>query len=437
MLRLAGVLVAAAAASTGAAATPSVERPVPTWTAVWNGSYAGLCATDLHGHAFRVSDPKTNLPDEPLWSPDGRWIALTRGSDVYVTDAQGRHRRKLTDSNPEYAGFYAADWSPDGGELLIHHGARALYSRLFLVKRDGTHARTLVDGQSGGAPAGSGSWSPDGRRILFSMDGALQVIETDGANRRTLVDHAFGGIWSPDGRQFAYIAANRFGSPEGLGVAQADGTGAHVLASGQILAAAWSPDGQQLVYIERRPTQLDLRVVHTDGSGGRLLAEGVGWGGLIGGRWSPAWSPDGTAILFARGQWPSGRVALINPDGTAERTVATGGFGAFNPVWRLSAPLPSDRRPCRIRGSSRDDVIRGTDRGDLITGSAGSDTISGAGGDDVIIGGRGRDRLYGGPGDDFFRTRDRARDFLFGGLGRDGAYFEGLDRLESIEVKRR
>jgi Tol biopolymer transport system component len=452
MLRLAVVLVVAAVASTGAAATPSAEQPLVTWAAVWkisdgNHVFAGLCATDPDGHAFRVSDPKPTLPDEPLWAPDGRWIALTRGSDVYVTDAQGRYLRRLTDSSRARGSFYAADWSPDGSKLLVHFSG-AFLSRFLLLSRDGTHEQTLVDGQ-----AGSGSWSPDGRRILFATGGAVYVIDTDGTNQRKLVDSARGGVWSPDGQQFAYIAGQG-GGTEGLGVARADGTGAHVVAAGFVRSPAWSPDGQQLVYLEHRPnsTQLDLRVVQADGSGDRLLAETVGSGDLIGfGRWGPGWSPDGSAIVFARGQGLSGRVAVINPDGTAERTVATGFFGALNPVWRPSAPLPTDRRPCLIGGSARADVIRGTDRGDLIAGGAGNDTISGADGDDLLIGGSGRDRfyggrgedtliggsgrdrLYGGLGEDFFRTRDQARDYVFGGPGKDGAYSDGLDRLRSIE----
>ena len=442
MLRLAVVLVVAAAASTGAAATPSAEQPLVTWAAVWkissgNHVFAGLCATDPNGNAFRVTDPKPTLPDEPLWSADGRWIALTRGSDVYVTDAQGRYRRQLTDSSRARGSFYAADWSPDGTELLIQFSGTALSSRLFLVTRDGTPGQTLVVGQFEGG-AGSGSWSPDGRRIIFTMGGAVYVIDTDGTNRRKLVDAASGGVWSPDGGHFAYLAGP--GGTGGLGVARADGTDAHLLISGNIRTPAWSPDGRRLVYVEQRPdsTQLDLRVVQTDGSDDRLLAEAVGSGNLIGfGRWGPAWSPDGSMILFARGEWPSGRVALINPDGTEERTVATGGFGALSPVWRPSAPPPSDRRPCLIRGSSRADVIRGTDRGDLIVGGAGNDTISGADGDDLLIGGSGRDRFYGGRDDDSFRTRDRARDSVFGGPGTDDAFADGLDHLRSIERKRR
>jgi hypothetical protein len=71
---------------------------------------------------------------------------------------------------------------------------------------------------------------------------------------------------------------------------------------------------------------------------------------------------------------------------------------------------------------------------DTLTGGPGRDTISGGRGGDTIRGGFRADELRGGAGRDTFYARDRYRDRVFGGLGRDKARVDRrLDRVRSIE----
>ena len=56
----------------------------------------------------------------PAWSPDGRWIAVSRWSpgalyDLFVLDSEGRIVHQVTDDR---AIDQAATWTPDGGHLL-------------------------------------------------------------------------------------------------------------------------------------------------------------------------------------------------------------------------------------------------------------------------------------------------------------------------------
>ncbi len=76
------------------------------------------------------------------------------------------------------------------------------------------------------------------------------------------------------------------------------------------------------------------------------------------------------------------------------------------------------------------EVHRGADR---VDGGAGADTTHGGSGNDVLIGGAGRDRIYGEDGRDELAARDRSRDFLHGGAGRDTARADGRDRLRAVE----
>jgi Tol biopolymer transport system component len=453
-------LTAVLLAVTPAAATSSADRPLLTYAVTPMSLRAGaipmgLCATDLQGNTFRLSDPHYN--DRQGWSPDGLSIAFAgpadppgedHGVDLLISDPQGRHVRDLTRNGGRGSPLGVFGWSPDSSELGGNWAGWG--SSVFIAKADGTGTRLLAYTNYGAYVFGE-SWSPDGSRILLSRSSfangvpAISVINADGTNEQKLVAAADRADWSPDGRQFAYVSYAD-GRANGLGVAQADGSNAHLLLQGVNLIGrpTWSPDGSRLAYVESsNGTDGSLGVVRADGSDPRLLTNGV--------IDTPQWSPDGTLIAFTRGPAQAPRVAVIKPDGSGEQDVA----GAFDPVWRVPAPPPSDRRPCIARGTSRADVIRGSGRGDVIFAAAGNDRVYGGGGDDVLVGGPGRDRLYGDSlhgdgndvlvgglgsdrlygraGADFFIARDRIRDFIFGGPGNDSAWDDPVDVLSSIE----
>ena len=105
---------------------------------------------------------------------------------------------------------------------------------------------------------------------------------------------------------------------------------------------------------------------------------------------------------------------------------ATGGPG--NDV--LSAPRGAF---ASLHGGSGDDAITGSRFDDTLDGGAGRDRISGRGGADVISGGSGSDELLGGAGRDTIRARDRARDTVSCGSGRDRVQADRRDRLTGCE----
>ena len=76
-----------------------------------------------------------------------------------------------------------------------------------------------------------------------------------------------------------------------------------------------------------------------------------------------------------------------------------------------------------------DDFIQGAD---YRYQSAGDDVIYGGSGDDLLQGGDGADVFYGGDGsDDVFEARDRQRDKLYCGEGKDRYYAEKIDYVDS------
>jgi hypothetical protein len=88
----------------------------------------------------------------------------------------------------------------------------------------------------------------------------------------------------------------------------------------------------------------------------------------------------------------------------------------------------------RLYGGPGADILVGGLRNDILVGGLGSDTLLGVAGSDRLAGGAGRDVLKGGGGRDTLLARDRRRDVVLGGPGRDRARVDGIDIRRSIEV---
>jgi Ca2+-binding RTX toxin-like protein len=69
----------------------------------------------------------------------------------------------------------------------------------------------------------------------------------------------------------------------------------------------------------------------------------------------------------------------------------------------------------------------------VIFAGRGADRVYGGGGPDVIVGGLGSDRLFGGGSGDEFGARDRTRDYVVGGRGKDAGWFDYVDVRSALE----
>ena len=95
----------------------------------------------------------------------------------------------------------------------------------------------------------------------------------------------------------------------------------------------------------------------------------------------------------------------------------------------------SDGQP--LRGGSGDDRLTGSEQPDEMDGGSGRDRLLGRDGGDKLNGGSGRDRIHGGDGGDRIVSRDRARDRVNCGRGRDKVRADGRDRALRCERVRR
>jgi hypothetical protein len=220
-----------------------------------NGHSALMRAdTDSRGSILRITsvvdDRARNFHARP--SPDGTRIAFDSDRDgergVYVADVDGRNVRRVTSE-----GFAAVpSWSPDGDTLAFVRAEpdHPKVWNLWTVNLTSGQTRRLTSHRFG-QPWG-GSWFPDGRRIAYSHEDRLVVMDLiTGATRiyrsplkATLVRTP---AVSPDGTRVMFQVYR-----EGTWLLDfRTGAMRKVLADPSAEEYTWAPDGRRVAYHSR------------------------------------------------------------------------------------------------------------------------------------------------------------------------------------------
>jgi len=198
-----------------------------------------------------LADSARNFHPRP--SPDGSMIAFDsdregiRAVFVAKTDGTGIHRVSGT-------GFASVpSWSPDGTQLAFvraEPGAPKVWN-LWVAKVDGSGLRRITNHRVG--QAWGGSWFPDGRRIAYSVESQLVIVDLSTGVSRVLRSPRAGRLArtpavSPDGERIVFQV-------------QHDGTWITDLRTGEMTRVlddptaeefAWSPDGRRVAYHSHR-----------------------------------------------------------------------------------------------------------------------------------------------------------------------------------------
>jgi TolB protein len=142
----------------------------------------------------------------PTWSRNGEWLAYIRAEadkpsvwNVWVQPAAGGSARRLT--NYRYGQTWAASWFPDDRRIAYSHEDTLVV--MDLQSGETTRYQTPVKGQLVRTPA----VSPDGAKIIFQVfrHGAWLLDLADGSMRCVLADPtAEEFAWSPDGGRVAF-----------------------------------------------------------------------------------------------------------------------------------------------------------------------------------------------------------------------------------------
>lgn len=264
----------------------------------------------------RVVQP--GCAENPAWSPDGRWLAFVR----YECPKPGLR-------------------VPSGDELAV-------------VGADGTGLRVLDDWPGAVAP-GAFAWSPVGDRLAVApLSGGIWTVDLADATHpsssaRPVVEagvQASSPVWSPDGRQIAFIRTLPFKSPEtrsdALDTVAAGGGPPNqrlVANSAGIIPFGWWTDGRGLLYwldpVHSVSIAADGLPLYSLPLGGgaprRLMITPVNPAWL-------AWSPGGERLLAVAGHtrwiWTDKLLARCDPKtGTCARLPNPPHSVALDPAW--------------------------------------------------------------------------------------------------------
>jgi Tol biopolymer transport system component len=149
-----------------------------TWTATQ------LIVSALDGSHARAITDGSSIAWNNHWSPDGTRIAFTGRNQpdgelaVFVMNADGTGRRQVTMIPPEEGGAQWPVWSPDGRSIAVQVNSRLKKgsAHIWIVNVASGEGRKLAahdDAFLDETP----SWFPDGKRIAFQSNrtGRMEV----------------------------------------------------------------------------------------------------------------------------------------------------------------------------------------------------------------------------------------------------------------------
>jgi Tol biopolymer transport system component len=275
-------------------------------------------------------------PGWAVWSPDGRQLAFSRDSAIYMANGDGTNVRQLAKlSGPAFE----MRFSPDGTRLRFtlwtpQHDKASIWE----VGSDGTNPHPLLPDWRDPPAQIAGDWSRDGRYYFFTTSDdpnraiVWAIRENAGLFHRwasppvqlttgplpaffigTSADprKIFVGSWASNGELVRYDSRSHEFVPFLGGIAATD--------------VAFSSDGQWVVY--HQYPDVTLWRSRVDGSERLQLTCPPVFPFL------PRWSPDGKQIAYVDEQGPLWKIFLISAQGGTPRPILSENQNELAPSW--------------------------------------------------------------------------------------------------------
>jgi len=281
-----------------------------------DGAEHGVC------YSNGKSGPKGRDLRTPSWSPDGEQVVYAR----FVT-TQNAEPAKVWSRNTQFD-MYRTQWlpayDPSGQHLAVTKMGPKGESTSLMIVDEGKPARPILERKD---LILSPSWSPDGKQIVVGAGNFSAFLDSDAGGKKP-IDPLNGGAQ--------------------LGIVNADGSGFHLITSGNSNNgfASYAPDGKHLVYRTTGPEGDGLRIMNLDDHSIKVLTNV--WDNF------PVWSPRGDLIAFIRRTGTDFQVFTIHPDGKGLKQLTSNHGNDAHLAW---SPDGERLLFCSSRMGFKDEVV--------------------------------------------------------------------------------
>ena len=204
--------------------------------------------------------------------------------------------------------------------------ARGADDGVHVMRSDGTHDRLV----SRLGPARDPAWGPAGRRIAFSHEGSIWVVNLNGGTTRRVTHgrHDSSPAWSSQGGAIAY-SRSAWGSRGLWTVRLSDGRKTRIVAD-SVDQVDWAPDGSWIAYV----VDFNVHLVRPNGEDAHTIVDFRNPGNERPYADGLSWAPDASELaisVFLNACYGCNGVYTVRPDGSDLEPVAGDLEGA--PVW--------------------------------------------------------------------------------------------------------
>jgi Tol biopolymer transport system component len=267
-----------------------------------------------NSEAVLLKDPHKREAHNLVWSPDGKFIALSYWSDsidvskqysaIYVLDVTTKSYPLVIQDAIQ---SNAQSWSPNNEEFLFYSAGGKYSQGIWKVRRDGTTPPSFV------ADGIDSAWSQSGQIAILSMqnrDLTLSILIPGSKSSNTIYKNVGTGVgnasWSPDSTRLVFSIYNHEnnGKTNLFFIDLKTNSLNQITTTGDNLISRWSSTSGLILYDKYVPGENEYSLFLTDSKRScEIRIPGTA------GADTPAWSPDGKSILFTD---LSGKIYLLD-----------------------------------------------------------------------------------------------------------------------------